>query len=230
MTTLTNRIHVGRVVRFFAGYGGIDGTGAIVAVHGMPSNRLPDAGVIRFMHADQCEVDVILYDGRRLNRVHEVSIDRPGIGIKTTDEVDTDPARLLEVAAQYEADEAMRRVKARADFESREAARVIVDPPVFYWNGIKDAKKQPLQRAHYSMGQLINFPEGTITIYARDYDGFSSKVRACFSVENDTDTQVDYFDKDCIRVIPAHPLYPAAKAAHDAQQARYAKKYGKTAA
>jgi hypothetical protein len=49
-------------------------------------------------------------------------------------------------------------------------------------------------------------------------------------VQNDTDTQVDYFDNDHIRVIPSHPLYAAVKAAHDANAERNAKRYGRAAA
>ena len=37
----------------------------------------------------------------------------------------------------------------------------------FFWNGIKENSGK-LQRCHYSGSQLISFPAGTITIYARD--------------------------------------------------------------
>ena len=145
---------------------------------------------------------------------------RPGIGIKLTD--DTVPedqiAAMHELAAQYKAREAIEAAQSRAAHEAAESARVITDAPLFYWNGIKDAKGDKLQKAHYSMGQLRNHPEGSITIYARDYCRFSSKVNACFAVQNDSDMMVDYFESDRIRVIPAHPLYTAVKAAYDAQQ------------
>jgi hypothetical protein len=224
-----SKIQVGRIVKFFAGYGGTDGVGAIVAVHGKPNPKPADESfgpAIRVVREDDCRVDVILFDGRRLNAIDQCSIDRPGIGIKLTDEVLDSVAALGPVAAKYEADQAIAKARARAAFEASEAARVITDPPVFFWNGIKDQRGAKLQGAHYSMSKMRDLPEGTITIYARGYCGFSGKVSDCFSVQNDTDTQVDYFDKDRIRVIPAHPLYPAVKAAFDAQQARYASKYG----
>ncbi len=222
----TSRIHVGRQVRYFAGYGCIDGTGCIVRVHGTPSTSTEPAahGLIRMIRPDHCTVDVILDDGRELLGLHECSIDRPGIGIKLLDGV-TGPAGLAALAlgaVEYQARQAIEKAKARADFEAREAARVITDPPVFFWNGIKDAKGAKLQRCGYSDGKLIGYPEGTISIYARDYQGFSEKVCACFDVQNDTDTQTDYFDDARIRVIPAHPLYPAVKAAMEARNTRAA--------
>ena len=222
-----SKIQIGRLVRYFAGYGGIDGVGAIVAVRGTPSERPAETigGVITVVRAGDCEVDVILDDGRELFDIHQSSIDRPGIGIKLLDSKLDSVDHMFVLAARAKADAAIAKAKARVAFETAEAARVINDPPVFFWNGIKDAKGAKLQRAHYSMGQLINYPAGTITIYGRDYSGFSEKVRECFAVQNDTDTQVDYFDKDTIRVIPQHQLYAAVKAAFDAQQARYAARY-----
>lgn len=227
--TIASKIQVGRVVRYFAGYGNVDGVGAIVAIHGTPSEQPAETigGILTVLRGNECTVDVILDDGREIFGVYQSSIDRPGIGIKLLDSVLDSVEHFFVLAAQAKADAAIAKAKARADFEAAEASRVINDPPVFFWNGIKDAKGQELQRAHYSMGQLINFPAGTITIYGRDYTGFSRKVRDCFAVKNDTDSQVDYFETDTIRVIPQHPLYAAVKAAHDAQQARYAKRYAK---
>ena len=70
MTTTPEKIHVGRIVRFSAGYGGTDGTGAIVAVRGtvnmQPAQRI---GILRVIRADDCEVDVILFDGRMLRGI-----------------------------------------------------------------------------------------------------------------------------------------------------------------
>lgn len=218
-----SKIQVGRLVRYFAGYGGIDGVGAIVAVRGTPSELPAETigGVITVVRAGDCEVDVILDDGREVFGIYQSSIDRPGVGIKLLESKLDSVEHLFVLAAKAKADAAIAKAKARVAFEAAEAARVINDPPVFFWNGIKDGRGAKLQRAHYSMGQLINYQAGTITIYGRDYSGFSEKVRECFAVQNDTDTQVDYFDKDTIRVIPQHPLYAAVKAAFDAQQARY---------
>lgn len=234
MNQIAEKIHVGRVVHFFAGYGGIDGKGAIVAVHGTPNPAPPQSilgGVGRVIRRNDCTVDVILFDGRRLNGKHQCGIDAPGIGIKLTDEtVDAETlAALPAKAAAREADEGLARVVARQRFEAREAARVITDAPVFYWNGIKDAKGEKLQKCWYiDMGAhgsvTAKFPPHTITIYARDYGRFSAKVAACFAVENDSDGQVDYFEADRIRVIPTHPLYPQVRAAMEAGQARAARR------
>lgn len=223
-----SRIHVGRRVHYFAGYGCVDGTGCIVKVHGTPTDEteMTARGPIRIVRANACTVDVILDDGRELLQMHECSIDRPGIGIKLLDEV-TGPAGIAALvfgAVEHKSRQAINKAKARAAFEATEAARVITDPPLFYWNGIKDGKGEQLQRAWYSLGKLNGYPEGTISIYARDYSGFSEKVSDCFRIENDTDTQTDYFDKDTIRVIPAHPLYSAIRAAMEACSARNAKR------
>lgn len=210
MTTSTaSKIHVGRVVHYFAGYGSIDGRGAIVKVHGTPAEDMPQGRMIRVILPDHCRVDVILFDGRHLKEIHQCSIDRPGIGIKLLDETFDDTASLYAKAAEKETNDAIAAAKQRTDFETREAARVIENPPVFYYNGIKDQKGAKLQKCFYSSGELRSYPPGTITIYARDYCSFSPAVRVCFAVQNETDTQVDYFDQDKIRVIPAHPLYGA---------------------
>lgn len=136
------------------------------------------------------------------------------------------------VAALIEATEAAAaavgkaRAAAAAELQHRqhlasESTRVIAadSAPLFYWNGLKDAKGEKLQKAWYSAGGLIGWPEGTISIYARDYRRFSAKVSAAFDVENRTDTQSDYFCNDTIRVIPSHPLYAQVKAAWQAQEA-----------
>lgn len=109
--------------------------------------------------------------------------------------------------------------------------------PLFYWNGMKDAKGAKLQRAQYSAGPYVTLPNGTfdilfdgmLTIYASDYSGFSSAASAAFKVENASDPTTDYFEKDKIRVLPAHPLYPQVKAAMEQQEAHRAKRYAKRA-
>lgn len=210
------RIQIGRRVRFFAGYGNHDGEGLIVAVHGEPNPAPPQTffgGVGRV----DCKVDVILFDGRRMLDIHQCSIDAPGIGIKLLDRVHG-PA-LIEVAkrnaAKYAADQVLAAAKAAEDFKRNEAARVIENPPLFYWNGIKDAKGQKLQPCWYSGGQ----PGEAITIYATKYRDFSAAVRACFKVENNSDLMTDYFEQDRILVIPEHPLYAKVMEALEAQEA-----------
>lgn len=90
----------------------------------------------------------------------------------------------------------------------------------FVWNGIKgsDGKLQP---ASYSDGRLINYPAGTLTIYAKNYRRFSAEVAEAFTIENNSDGMSDYFEEDHIRVLPDHSLYDAVKAAVDAQTAHF---------
>jgi hypothetical protein len=98
----------------------------------------------------------------------------------------------------------------------------------FFYNGIK-ANGGKLQFAYYDDCPLRSYPAGTITIRARGYRGFSPEIAGAFKIENNTDMQTDYFEKDCIRVLPTHDLYPAVHAALLARRAHYAKRYGQAA-
>ncbi len=96
----------------------------------------------------------------------------------------------------------------------------------FFWNGIKYGGQ--LHKAHYSIGKPlglknVHYPEETITVYARDYVRFPKHIAGCFYIENNTDSQSDYFDDDKFRVCPNHPLYSVIKEAYDAQEAHYIK-------
>jgi hypothetical protein len=215
------KIEIGRRVWFFAGYGGTDGEGLIVAIHGEVNPEPAQSifrGVGRVIRPNDCTVDVILFDGRRKLGVHQCGIDAPGIGIKLLDRVHgvalVEKAR--ELAAEREAREVIERAQARQRFEENEAAREIADAPLFYWNGIKDAKGEKLQRAFYWPTTSQDVPAGTITVCARDYCRFSDKVRAAFLVTNDSDVMTDYFAEDTFKVIPSHPLYLQVKAALEA--------------
>lgn len=188
------------------------GRGAIVATHGDTWGQF---------------VDITLEDGRRVNRfpVHMMGTPemRNGCAVRV---IITGPLHGAPYLAQLQAAATLRTANEkaatqvrRATFEAGEAARVITDAPVFCWNGLKDDKGAKLQKAWFSSGELVGYPSGTITIYARDYCSFSAKVNACFRVQNDTDTMTDYFDSDRIRVIPSHPLYPVVQAAMQAQDA-----------
>jgi hypothetical protein len=42
---------------------------------------------------------------------------------------------------------------------------------------------------------------------------FPREIAGAFDVENNSDSQTDYFEKDQIRLFPGHPLYEQAKAA-----------------
>lgn len=206
-------IQVGRRVRYHASYCGKDSDGLIVDVKG-----------------DIAEV--ILFDGRRftMSRSHFGGI---GIGHRLLDRVHG-PAlvqKARELAAKREADELLAREKAKRDLADRQRSMKIETAPIFFWNGIKDAKGEKLQKAHYSMGGYTNVPAEmaaeTISIYARDYTGFSALVRSCFDVKNDSDGMTDYFETDRIQVLPGHPLYPEVRAAFEAQQAHRERRVAK---
>lgn len=121
------------------------------------------------------------------------------------------------------------RVKAEQAKISADRAIRIANPPAvpadhglrFLWNGIKVAGK--LYRAWYSLGNTHHYPEGTITISARDYISFPPEVAACFHVENNTDSQSDYFDSDRLRICQNHPLYGLALIGLTAHDAHFSK-------
>jgi len=99
----------------------------------------------------------------------------------------------------------------------------------FFYNGIKDNGGKS-QLVSYSDGKLCNHPDGTITIYARDYRRLSDGVRAAFTVENDSDLMTDYFEEDRIRVEPSHLLYHEVKEALNKQKAHQQRRSEKLAA
>ena len=88
----------------------------------------------------------------------------------------------------------------------------------FLWNGIKVNGGQ-LQKAWYSYSNLINYPEQTITIYAKNYRRFSAEISEVFDVQNNSDSMTDYFECDKIRVTPDHPLYAQVLEACKASEA-----------
>jgi hypothetical protein len=94
----------------------------------------------------------------------------------------------------------------------------------FFYNGIKDNGGE-LQKCSYSESQLISYPAGTITIYAKHYARFSAGIKAAFTVENNTDGMTDYFENDKIRVVPTHPLYAEVLAAAKKDASRRAAKF-----
>lgn len=100
----------------------------------------------------------------------------------------------------------------------------------FYYNGFK-VNGGALYKVTYCAGEYVSLPAGTITIYAKtnNYTHMPKEVRELFTVENNTDTQSDYFETDKIRVLPTHPLYAEVKAAADEAKAKNEKKYGKVA-
>lgn len=90
----------------------------------------------------------------------------------------------------------------------------------FFYNGIKGSDGK-LQKCSFSDGLLINFPAGTITIYADSYRGFYGDVADAFEIQNNSDSQTDYFERDRIRVTPNHPLYDQVKVALDKKKAHW---------
>lgn len=40
---------------------------------------------------------------------------------------------------------------------------------------------------------------------------FPREFRAAMTIENNSDMREDYFEPDCIRLMPGHPLYDTAK-------------------
>ena len=91
----------------------------------------------------------------------------------------------------------------------------------FMYNGIKDDGK--LHKVWYSIGKLNNHPEGTITIYARDYGRLPQDPD--LKVENNTDTMTDYFEKDRVRVTPSNKYYGEIHQAYLKQKAHNAKRW-----
>lgn len=190
--------------------------------------NLPGRGAIVAAHGDRWgqHVDIVLEDGRRIDKypLHLVGTPamRDGCAVQV---ILTGPQHGAPYLAEIEAAaillDANRKAAAQVTaerFEQAEAAREIANAPLFYWNGIKDTRGGRLQRCSYSDGRLLRHPEGTITIYARDYARFSPMVCAAFCVENKSDSMTDYFEQDHIRVIPAHPLYGQVRAAMQAQE------------
>ena len=72
--------------------------------------------------------------------------------------------------------------------------------------------------------QGFHHPQGTLTIYAKDY---GNQLPSLLRPENDTDFQTDYFDKDKIRLTPSHPHYKAALLAFKKQEESEARRLAK---
>lgn len=93
----------------------------------------------------------------------------------------------------------------------------------FVWNGIKIENK--LYRFHYSDGKLMNYPEGTLTMYAKDYNSMPDIEG--LTVHNDSDMRTDYFEKDRIRITPGNKFYDQVKTAMALSGAHYDKRHQK---
>jgi hypothetical protein len=93
----------------------------------------------------------------------------------------------------------------------------------FVWNGIKIDKK--LHRFFYSGGKLIHYPEGTVTMYAKDYNPLP-KIEG-ITVHNDSDMMTDYFEHDRIRITPDNKFYNDAKNALNLYEEHHAARHQK---
>jgi hypothetical protein len=83
----------------------------------------------------------------------------------------------------------------------------------FLYNGVK--VDGVLYRGRYSKGPYNEFsklPKGTITIHAKDYTTEFPKFEGV-TVENNSDSMTDYFEKDIMRILPGSPYYSAANEA-----------------
>lgn len=232
MNEVASKIQLGRRVRYTGDMANASGEGVIVAIRGEVGTSVHrKMGPFTVIERNGCSFDVAGFDGRQWLGISEHSVELDGAprGSHRFELLDKmhGPA-IADVAIQAVAAKAAADALAKAEAPHRQlaadAARVMPDQvPLFYWNGIKDAKGAPLQKAYYSSGYQRS-PEGTIQITAKHYERFSDLVRACFPVRNDSDVMTDYFCQDGIEVTPAHPLYPQVKAAKEAQDARQAKR------
>ena len=74
----------------------------------------------------------------------------------------------------------------------------------------------------YSAGPWVaGVDPTTIKIRPRRNGSFPASFRQAFAVENNSDAQIDFFEKDCIRVALGHPLYAAVKIAASAGTAAH---------
>lgn len=71
------------------------------------------------------------------------------------------------------------------------------------FNGIKaTSAENKIQKAYYFKNE-----DGSISVNAENYLGFSKEVHTIFNVKNETDIQTDYFEKDRFKVLPSNPYY-----------------------
>ena len=99
----------------------------------------------------------------------------------------------------------------------------------FMWNGIKVDGQ--LYKCWYSSSKLVGYPEGTITIYGKQYQDLP--MIEGLAIENDSDLMTDYFENDRVRVTPDNKWYEEVRKACDKlnqhNNKRFEKKYGRKA-
>lgn len=69
---------------------------------------------------------------------------------------------------------------------------------------VYNGKNIPVRYSKGSYTKESGLPEGTITIYAREY---GNQLPNELNPENDSDMQTDYFDKDRARITPDSEYY-----------------------
>lgn len=74
----------------------------------------------------------------------------------------------------------------------------------------------------YSMGNNTRHSEKCIAIYARDYEHLPAELGA---IQNDTDTQTDYFDSDKVYLEPGDKYYTEALAAYNKRRLADSKRW-----
>jgi hypothetical protein len=72
----------------------------------------------------------------------------------------------------------------------------------------------------YATGPWVGIDQATIKVRPKRYS-FPKEFFDAFAIENNSDMQTDYFEKDCIRLLPGHPYYEAVKLAAVAQGYEY---------
>lgn len=74
----------------------------------------------------------------------------------------------------------------------------------------------------YSMGNNTRHSDKCITIYARDYEHLPAELG---NIQNDTDTQTDYFDSDKVHLEPGDKYYTEALAAYNKRRLADSKRW-----
>ena len=74
----------------------------------------------------------------------------------------------------------------------------------------------------YSMGNNTRHSDRCITIYARDYEHLPAELG---NIQNDTDTQTDYFDSDKVYLEPGDKYYDEALAAYNKRRLADSKRW-----
>jgi hypothetical protein len=86
---------------------------------------------------------------------------------------------------------------------------ITINPKFITVNGLRVGVR-------FSVGPWVpGIDPATIKIRPSRKTFFPASFHDAFGVENNSDSQTDYFEKDCIRVTPGHAWYAAAKCAAD---------------